>query len=306
MKKIIVAFIITTMLFAGCSLFKKNPKEAVDDGVAGFGDVKKMSSSLLLNGVTQAPPGEKPARTLFNIEAAVKSDMTDDAQPKVDANIKLTASLDDQNISGALQFRTVDKKIFANISELNFPGAGGDEIKKQMADFLNKWWSLPMGEESTVAKLTDEQKKLQESFKTTKFFKSAADEGSEDVHGIKCTRYRVELDKEAVKKFLVDVARAADNQLSAEEEVAIQKGLDEMEFSGVLWVGGDDLAHRIKGTVTSQPAQGASSSFDIDYSAWDYGKDVALSAPEGAKELNPLMLLPFMGLLGQSAEADIK
>ncbi|MBI2638868.1 hypothetical protein HYW83_04745 [Candidatus Peregrinibacteria bacterium] len=297
MKKIVSALLLVTVFISGCNLFKKDPQKTVNDAVGKLAEVKKMSTLVVMSGTIQAP-GETPSKVKFSINVSGKTDTSDKDSPKVDTVLKAEADVDGQKASGEVLFRSVDKKMYVKVGTLNMPGEAGAALNTQLASVLNTWWSLPAGSENPIGKFGSEQQELQEAFKTTKFFTNAREAGEEDVQGMKNVKYTVDLDKDALKKFILDAARLTENQVSPEEELAIGDSLKDVEFSGAVWVGDDDYLHRVKGTVAVQPKQGPSSSFEIDYSSWDYGKDVAVSKPSDSKEFNPLMLLPLLGAFG--------
>lgn len=298
MKKIIVALVLAQMLISGCSLFKKPPQKAVNDGIAEFANVKKMQSSFLLTGIIKSPTGEKPGQLTFSIDASGKTDVSDKQSPKLDTSIQIKTSIDDKNSSATFMLRTFEKKMFLNIKDIILAGDSGTELKTQLTSLLQKWWMLPTGEVSPIGSLLDEQKKLQEGFKTTKFFTNAVKDTQEEIHGIANTRYRVELDKEVLKKFLLDFAQTTENKITPEDELAVGESLKDVEFSGAVWIGSDDILHRIRGTILMTPAQGPSSSFEIDYQAWDYDKDVEIALPEAPQEFSAAVLVPLLGIFG--------
>lgn len=298
MKKIISFLLLLTVAVSGCNLFKKSPQEAVNKGMERFAEVKKMSSKLILSGTMQSPAGESPSKVTFSLDASGKNDTSDSKSPKFDMDLNLTVKTDVLGGSGEVFLRSVDKKIYVNLANLNFPGETGEALKTQLGSLFNTWWFIPLGDENPIGKLTEEQKELQEKFKETKFFVNAQEDGEEEVAGIESTRYRVDIDKEALKNFVLEIARISGNQPTPEEEQAITDSLKDVEFSGAVWVGSDKALHRVRGTVTAQPKQGPSTSLEVDYSVWDFGKNVDVSAPEGAQEFNPLMLLPVLGAFG--------
>lgn len=304
MKKIIVPFLIVGILLSGCTLFKQDPQKAVNEGVAKFSEVKIMNSDLILNGTMQSLAGEKPSNIKFSIKATGKTDLADDASPKVDSALKVELAFDDQKGSADVLLRIVDKKMFAKIENLVMPGAD-KSFAEQFSSILNTWWSMPLTDESSIGKLTKEQQGIQDLFKTAAFFMNATEEGAEDVHGVASTRYRVELSRDGLGKFILDAGRVTGNQITPEEELAISESLKDMEFSGAVWVGDDDYIHRVKGTIAVQPKDGPSSSFDFDFSAWDYGKGIEVVAPSEAKEFNPLILLPLFSVLGGQQDAAV-
>lgn len=305
MKKTIIFVLLVTFFASGCSLFKKAPQEAVNDGIAEFADVEKMNSSFNMNGTIQAPPGEKPSKLQFNLVLTGKTDSSEEEKTNVDAKITASFTMDEQKGSGEVLLRMVDGKMYANLSKIDIVVEKDSPMKNLFDSILNKWWLFPTTEESSVVKFTEEQEQLQEKLKTAMLFTNAREEASEDVQGIKSTRYRVDLDKEALKKFILDISKITENELTPEEEIAIGESVQDIDFSGAVWIGDDDMLHRVRGTITMQPKQGPSSSFDIDFSAWDYGKAVEVKKPESAQEFNPLIALPLLGAFGGVDEGEL-
>ena len=298
MKRFIALLTLFVVLISGCSFFKKDPQKAVQEGVLSFSDVKKLNSKMTISGTIQAPQGEKPSKVRFTLVASGTSDMSDAQSPKVDMKFELSASLDDQGGSGVILFRTIDKKMFINLQKLEIPGEAGASLSKQLASVFNTWWSLPQGEKAPFEKLADQQKDLKEKLKANTLFVNPVESGEEEVFGVQSVKYRTELSKDSLKKIIVDLARITGNQFNAEEEAALIDSLNDVEFSGAVWIGDDDLLHRLAGTISVQPKQGPSSSFDVDYSAGDFGKNVEIAAPESSKEFNPLVMLPLIGAFG--------
>lgn len=300
MKKIAASLLIISILISGCSLFKKNPQEAVDEGIAEFVEVKKMTSSLTVSGVLTAPQGEKPSRVKFTFKALSKSDLSDGETPKLDTTFNLNTDIDDKKASGKFSFRVADKKAFMKVDDIAIEG-----LNDQLKPLFGIWWSLPIGEKGIFGNYFTEQKQLMEALKTSQLLTNASEEGKEAVEGVESVRYRVDLNKDSAKKFLLDLARLAGNIISPEEELAISDSLKEIEFSGAAWIGDDDALHRVRGTIAVQPAQGTVSSFDIDYVASNFGKNVEVVMPESAQEFNPLVLLPLIGAFTSPQEEEV-
>lgn len=285
--------LITTLLISGCSLFQKDPQKVVNEGVQEFAMVKKMHSSMTLSGTISAPPGEKPEKIRFTLTVNGTSDVSDSSSPLVDSLLKLDVTFDDKKASGELAFRVIEKKIFAKLANLALPGDAGSAL----GSVVNTWWMMPDTSGTPFGQFSDQQKQIQELLKTTNFFTNPAEDSEEELDGVQTTKYRVELNKEAVKKFISETARLADAKITPEDEMAIGDGLKDLEVSGAVWIGEDDVLHRVKGTITIAPVEGSLSSFDIDYRAWGYGEDIAVAAPENSQEFNPLILLPLIGAL---------
>lgn len=297
MKKVIAGAAVALLLVSGCSLFTVDPQTAVNNALAKLSEVKKMSSKLVLKGVIRAPQGEKPAKIDFTLEASGKSDVSVQSTPRVDMNLKLNASYDEKNGSTALVFRVLEKKLYLNMSDVAMSGAAGKNLKADLVAFLGKWWTIPLNSDSSLNKLTDQQKQVQELFKRTKFFINAGENGQDLISGISATKYRVDLDKVALKGFIVETGKITESPMTPADEAELDATLKEIEFSGAVSVGDDGNVHRVQGTVTVQPVAGPVSTFDVDFSAWDYGTEVEVTVPEGAQDFNPITALPLFGAL---------
>lgn len=296
MKKIIALAVLTLFIFTGCSLFKKAPEERVNQAVSNYAEVTEMSSSLLLSGVVNAPADTVPAKVNFSLEMEGSADTSEEESPKVDMKMKISASADSQGGAGEVQFRLLDKKVYFNV--LGLESAITEPYEAQFAPLLNKWWQVPGEGESPFGALTGEQEALKEKLKSLTFFTNAVEEGEEEIRGMKMTRYRVDLNRDALQEFILEAARMGGNTISPEQEGAVAESLKSVEFSGAVWVSSDDILHRIRGTLAVQPVDGPSSSFEIDYTGWNYGDDVSVAAPEGAQEFNPFLLAPIFSALG--------
>lgn len=303
MKKLIVSLVLVIFVLSACTWFKTDPKKAVNEGLVNFAEVKTMTSSLAVKGVTKALPGEKPEKVGFTLNITGQSDNSDKQSAKTDSIWKVDLSIDDQKGAAELAVKMLDKKIFLNVSKFEIGGETGEALKTQLAPMLNNWWTIPVSDENILGKFTEEQSKLKEIITQTQFFANATEDGEEEINGMKTIKYRVEIDKQALKKFFLEFASVADNKLTPEEEVAMDESLKEVDFSGVVWIGDDDIIHKVKGTITSQPKQGPVSSFEVDYTAWDFDKDISIVTPDGAKDFNPLMLLPLIGAFGAQDQA---
>lgn len=301
-RKIIASLIIVGFLVSGCSVFKKSPQAAVEDGMAKLADVKKASSTLTMSGTITMPEAASPLQ--FTVNAVSKSDSSDMDNPKTDSTFKITAAADGNTVNGDFMLRVLEKKFYVNLVNVDVSGDTGAAMKTQLKDIFNTWWFFPVENGQNPADdLKAKQKELLEKFKNAKFFTNAKEEGKEEVGGVSATRYTVELDKAAVKDFLIEVLDSLGNaqgKMTAEEKTQVEENLKNVEFSGAVWVGDDEVIHRIKGTFTFRPKEAGapSASIDVDYTGSDYGKDVAITAPENPKEFQPSALIPLLGAFG--------
>lgn len=305
MKKILSFVLVVVFLMSGCSLFKKDPQKAVTEGVAKFANVEKMSYSLSVKGTVREAVDEQPSVVQLNFSMSGKTDGSDEKNPKTDSQISFESTQDGVKSGGRGQIRLVDKKMFLNIGSIQVVGQSEQTLSSVLSGFLNTWWSISASEESGPLKsFLDEEGKMTELLKNAKLFINAREEGEEDVQGVNAVKYRVDLDKTELKKLIVDIGRMSDNVVSPSEEAAIEESMKNIEFSGAVWIGDDDVLHRAAGALTITPQEGplSATSLEIDFKAWDYGKAVTVSAPEGAKEFNSMMLMPILGALGSLEE----
>lgn len=286
---------VSIIILSGCALFKRDPQKAVQEGMANFADVEKLNSDLILSGIIRAPAGEKPEQVKFSVKLAGTSDYSKDSAPKLDTTLKFSAEADGKGISGEASLRLSEKKAFFNVTNLNLPnGAAKEELKA----IFNSWWSVPLEESNPFGKFGEQQKKVLELFKTTQFFTNAAEDGEEKVQDEDSTRFRVDLNKDALKQFILEAMKLTESSLTPEQELSLTDSLKNLEFSGAVWIGDDDVLHRVKGTLASHPTDGSATSIDLDYSAGNFGKKVLIATPEGAKEFNPLAFVSVLGAFG--------
>ncbi|PIQ77313.1 hypothetical protein COV82_05215 [Candidatus Peregrinibacteria bacterium CG11_big_fil_rev_8_21_14_0_20_46_8] len=296
MKKTIATFLLLTFALSGCSLFKPDPQTAVNKGLLRLGQAERISSRFSVNGTVTMPPGEKLSRMSFDLTGSGQSDAADPKDIAVDFEYQLGINFDGKGGQVIADVRSLEDVLYFRLREVKLPGENSDALAAQIAPLTNSWFKMPLQEGNPFQALTEEQQALRERFKNTEFFTNAVEDGTDEIRGEEATRYRVELNKDAVKDLIVDLGQTTENAISPEEESAIAESLQDVDFSGAVWVV-DKTARRIQGTVTIQPAQGASTSFDIDYEVWDLGKKVAIDAPAEAQEFNPLMVLPLVGAL---------
>lgn len=307
MKKIVASLLVVVLLVSGCSFFKKSPQAAVNEGIANFANIKKLTSTLLVNGTINLSAGKAPVQIALSVESS--SDASDAANPKTDTIFKVNASAEGTAVSADMLVRVLNKNFYANLAKLDVSGEAGTAIKDQLKGIFDVWWFFPVsGGESTADNLQAKQKQIMQKFQEAQFFTNAVEEGSETVGGVSATKYSVALDKVAVKKFLVEVIALVEpeSKLTAEEEAQMEKDLQNVEFSGAVWVGEDEFVHRIKGVLTYQPTDptGATASVDIDYTGSNYGEDVTVVAPESPREFNPVALIPLLGAFGALSSSE--
>ena len=298
MKKTISSLLVSVLLLSSCSLFKKDPQESVDIGTKKLGEVQRMASKFDIKGSVTMPPGEKLSSIRFNVTGEGKSDNSDMKNISVDSHYGLSVDLDGKKGNVEVDVKTLDKSLFFRITDVKIETKDGGNLGDQLKPLLAIWYKVPLQEGDALQSLNSEQQKVRDKFKNTQFFINATEDGEEQVQGMDAIRYRVDLNKNVIKDLILEFGRMTGNLVSPEEESAITASLDDIDFSGAVWVADDKAIHRMQGTVTVQPPQGATTSFDFDYTLWDLGKRFTVTAPEGAQDFNPLVMLPLIGALG--------
>ncbi|MBP9718595.1 hypothetical protein KBD59_04865 [Candidatus Gracilibacteria bacterium] len=299
------AVVMTLMLvLSACSFSKKDPAVAVQEGFVKMLENHEASTAATVSGTVAGPAGEVPSKMNFSMNLTGSSDSTDLAKTKFDQTIKIEVAADDLKGGGTLYLRSDGTDIFAKISDLSVPGEKGVAAVAQLEPLMNKWWKIPADVSSQLKQTEEEQKKLTEKLKTLTPFTNVVEDGEEDVHGDSSTRYRVDINKDAIKEFILEAARVGGNVMDTETVSAIEDGLKDVQFSGAVSVNNDGYMNRIKGTITIQPTDGTSGSFDFDMTSWNIGDKVEISAPEGAADFNPLMMFSILGALGSTGGLD--
>lgn len=305
MRKFLVLLTLSLFVFSGCSLFKKDPQTAVNDGIKKFAAQTRSMSRTNIKGTLSAPDGETVSSLVFNMDLTGYADSSDKENPTFDMTLKGDATVDGKKGSVEVQFRGLEKKLYVKLNDLSIPGDQNEAVKAQLTQLASQWWEIPLNE-TPLGEINKQQQDIQEKLKTLVFFQNATEEGVDEVEGTDATKYRVEMNKDAIKELILAIASAEGNVVSPEEEKAISDSLQDVEFSGAVSVGDDDIAHRIKGTLSVQPTDGTASVFDIDYSGWSFGDEVEVTVPEGTKPFNALDFLPLIGALSAATPSDTK
>ncbi len=296
MRKFLALLILSLFVFSGCSLFKKDPQAAVNEGIKKFAAQTQSMSRTSIKGTLSAPAGEAVSSLVFNMDLSGFADTSDKENPTFDMTLKGEATVDGKKGSVEVQFRGLEKKLYVKLNDLSIPGDQNEAVKAQLTQLASQWWEIPLNE-TPLGEINKQQQGIQEKLKTLVFFQNATEDGVDSIEGSDAVKYRVEINKDAIKELILAVATSEGNVLSPEEESAITDSLKDVEFSGAVSVGDTDIAQRIKGTLSVQPADGTASVFDIDYSGWNFGDKVEVTVPEGTKPFNALDFLPLIGAL---------
>lgn len=301
MKRFGAAALVLMLVLSACSLGKKEPPVAVQEGYLKALEVSKSSSAVVISGTIAAPAGETPSKVTFSADVTSSSDTSDESKMIFDTTMKINVGLDDQKGAGTVYLRSNGTDMFAKVSDIQLPGEKGKQLVTQLGALTNKWWKVPAEFTAQLKQQesAEEKKLITAKFKTLTPFSNVTEDGEEDVHGDTSTRYRVEVSKEALKEIILEAARIGGNALSPDMATSIETALADVQFSGAVSVNNDGILNHVKGTVTIQPKDaGGSGSFDFDISTWNHGDKVTIGAPEGAADFNPLMMFSVLGALG--------
>lgn len=301
MKRFGAAALVLMLVLSACSLGKKEPSVAVQEGYLKSLEVKKSSSAAIISGTIAAPTGETPSKVTFTADVTSSSDSSDVTKMKFDTTMKINVGIDDQKGAATIYLRSDGTDMFAKISDMQLPGEKGQQLVTQLSALTNKWWKVPADFTAQIKQqqTAQNQEQMMAKFKTLTPFSNVQEDGEEDVHGDTSTRYRVEVSKAALKEIILEAGRVGGNVLTPDMVTAIESALEDVQFSGAVSVNSDGIMNHVKGTVTVQPKDtSGSASFDFDISTWNHGDKVEIGAPEGAADFNPLMMFSIAGALG--------
>lgn len=277
-----------------------DPTSSVTEGLKKMIDVKKTAFELNFEGV------EKKEKSLneFAIAFSGRSDSENKENSRFDSVINLKLKLDGRQSDVALSAKMLDKNLYLSLSKAEI----ADVPKEALAQFTNKWWEIPVDvdeKDSYAQKFTDEQEKFLQMIRNSELFTNIQKVAEEEVKGIMCRKYQVDVSKAGLQKILEglpDLTTGA--PLTNAEKAAIGDRLKDMDFDGYVWVGKDDEAvHKISGTVRITEDSGDATSVDFSSVLWDFDKDVAVEKPAESTPFNPALLFGLAGgLMSQGGQ----
>lgn len=292
--RILLGLLVFLFLFASCT--RMDPQRAISRGLNKTLDTKRASLDFTLSSDT------------FRFQLTGKSVKSKKGNGKFDGRAAIEVNDQDMNLGGSMDMRILGQELFLKLAELNFPE--NSPIPPDAANLLvGKWWVLPMNVETPYLKnLTEEQTALVNQFKSFTLFSNPTLVAEEPVKGAPSRKYKVDLNHEGLKEIFLALGKISGNEISEEEQKALDERLKNLEFIGHVWIakrGG--FLNRIAGDVTlkgEEPIadEGKSLTFKLDLMMWDFGKAVTIEKPEDATTFDPSLFLGLSGLGGETPE----
>lgn len=265
---------------------------------------------------TQPPSSKQPSN--FSIDFSGKSDISDPNNQKgsflLNTRTDAFKGLTQGEFIFGLEVRTIGQVVYLKLN--NLPILGFFDLSfltnqwfkfdpETLTEILKKQLGLE-GIEEKIEELKKEQElspeqieKLEEIVAQSKVFKITGTLPSEKIEGVNTRHYKLIVDKEELKKLLVDISTVVQDQISTEEGlVGFEEGLEIIEFiDGEIWIGKKDyLPYKISLTMiikeTSESKTAGKSIATMSFK--NYNKPVKIDVPSPVKDIEEI----FGKLLG--------
>lgn len=313
--KVGILSLAALMIFAGCGAkVDKKAQEAVKTAIANSYKVKSGNYAISADGkLTTTDPSAGFKELGGSLDISGVYDASKSTDPKLTLALGAKGSVDggeEQSLSGEL--RAVDKNFYfkvGNLDKLAALGPYGDLV----APFLNKWWFVEMPAEAIEsfgvygddeANLTPTQKAMKKLNDETMWFTNVKNEGDDKVDGVDAVKYSVELDKEAMKKYIVESGKISGEELNEGDEKDMKEVFDLVDFKGNVWSSKkDNVAIKVDGTVTLKAAEKTDNtgfSFDVSYTISNVNGAVTVEVPADAEKFDPFATIGA----GEAGEID--
>lgn len=186
----------------------------------------------------------------FNLDFDSAFDNKDKNSPKFRVKAKISGDANSgEKIGFDGEVRGIDKKLYLNVSSL--PNTPLVDLTK----FANIWISADQdfvkslisgtagpdaSSTSTAEKLTSSQQieKIQAQLRKYKIFKAAGKSSDEKINGVATRRIKIAIDKQALKKYLVESAGKIENWMNPGYLDENLKYLDQIRIE--IWIGKKD------------------------------------------------------------------
>ncbi len=331
--------------------FRPEPTKVIDEMTVRMGKLKVLHSEGKID--FHAKDVEKPIS--FSVNSKVDEDRRDPQNPKAQMISEILIKPKEGEISIGIENKTIGKTSYYRLTKLTFPKKEiPPEIEKTIDLAIkmikDKWFKIDqesivrglrkiggmVGEEpppeieEQFGKLSEIQekfqKKMEELLKGRKFFLPKKELPDEKIGREKLYHYVVSLNKEEVKKVILEMNKAMSEIMGeAIEEEKIkefQKELDEFfekisEIEAEIWIGKKDFyLYKIKGEkeIDLQKIEPKEKGrmiikMEIDFSGFD--QLIEIKAPEefiSIEEIIEAIFAPFLGELkmARSRARDVK
>lgn len=253
-KKFFGAVLTISLIFVtGCGQTVET-NESPDVVLLKMQEAMQKEKSENIIGTTQGNIELKLISTETNADAkgdiAVTYDSADINNPKADISISLDGKGDAGGIEGSLNtslsLRLLDKNMYVNIAKFALEASSNPELSEQVKAmapmFTGKWFKIPVpdGQGLNVnnplfGSMTEEQKtKIEELAKTIPLTKFISDAGT----GGGKYRYKVEIDKDNLMKFVEEIVTVLGESFTATDKEELNAALASATGEAVLVIDG--------------------------------------------------------------------
>ncbi len=299
--------LIALVFATGCGVGASNPgNEVLQQGLTNlYYDTTSAKFDLSVNADIVAPEGQTPAKVTFEATLSGDMDNTNPSEPKFNMVLKGGGKADEEaQEKVSAEMKSDSKLLYFVVNEIT--SFGGALPEEQVKDFLGKWYKMEIPAETFASldkksEMTEEEKKIKELAEKTNFMKDIKFEGTKKIMGEECYVYSAFLDKEAVKNFMVEVAKIEDGVEPSESEIAdLETQLEMFGIEGKFYVGVEDKVLRgAEGSFVATP-EGGKITVDFKLSMGDLNKAVNVEAPASAELFDPMMLMGGAAMMDPS------
>ena len=292
------ALVLATLtIFAGCTGAKndKVAQETVQTALVNSSKVISGTYDVALSGKVTAAKGATAQFKEANGSAEFSGvyDKKVKGDPKLTLKVDIKGTLDagkEQAVNGEL--RLTGKTMYFSVANLSIDGIPA-EYQAVITKLLGKWWSIVVPAESLTQldaapadkDLTPQEKQLKDLEEKTQYFKNVSDMGADKVGTIDAEKYSVELDKDAVKNYLVEAAKIKGQEATSADITGLDNLMKLVDFKGNVWINkADNTLAKVDGAVVVSPGtetENLAMTFQATYTAT--AGDVKVDVPAGAQ-----------------------
>ncbi len=306
---------VTAVALTGCSKAKepaKAPEVVVKEAMQTMSAAKVMSmvmtADVNVKAIDKVKTGFETAH--FSGKFDLGFDMNDAKTPKMSLKMEGKGAQDkDKEDSASGELILLGNTLYASLTNMSdFKGSVPVAI---VQPYFGKWWSVAVPEEFTKdlsvyskdeKDLTPEEKKMKDLYNGKNLFKNVKYQGGEKVEDVDTYVYSAELDKEELKKLIVEMSKAQGQELSADELKKMDESWNTLTFAGKLYVSQKDMSMKKIGVnIELKDLEGADVDMDLAFVYNSLGGAVAIEAP---KDATPFDLGALLGGMGGTPTLD--
>ncbi len=312
--KVSIFILVGILVLGGCRAKDPTPPPEEDlsdllrEGINNLTMVKSAEYSFSINGDIKAAPSSLDVYNFVNLSVEGTLDGAYSVLNLEDTLFSLAFGLvlqkdaeKEENVGG--EMRLLDDTLYVVLSEIS--DFEGDIPLEEMEDFIGQWWyiQLPEGSLNEMLALykdeeymTPEEKQLKELFEETDMFKEVEYLGMETVGGVRARKYSASLDDQALIDYMIKAGEITGEPLDATDIEEISTFLNNIDFSGHIWIGEKDNIFRkysgiLAGKNIAEGLEDLTIEFVMDFELSRINEVVSVPAPEDSLEFDPLMLL---------------